>query len=168
MRIRAFVAIVIGSATLGLAAGYAVTGRWIWVMAILLVGLVWLTEPWHGGRWVATLAVLFFTAVAAVGILLGQTEFWLLTSLVAVLVAWDLDHFGNHLSDVSDVRGETDLIISHSRRLGFIAGLGWLLGVVALSVRIRLHFVLTLALALLIVIALSGTIRQMRREGGQE
>jgi hypothetical protein len=38
---------------------------------------------------------------------------------------------------------------------------------VALNVQVRLNFLLTLALAALIVIALSGAIRQMRRENAK-
>jgi hypothetical protein len=165
---RAFTPVVIGLATLGLAADYALTERWVWVGALLLMGLLWLAEPWHGGRWVATAALLFFTAVAVAGVLLELRTFWLFTSLVAALVAWDLDHFANYLSDAPDVHDKTGLINSHFRRLGFVAGLGWFLGVVALRVRLTFNFVLTLALALLIVIALSGAIRQMRRESEQD
>jgi hypothetical protein len=154
---------MIGLATLTLAAGYAFSGRWIWMTAILLVGLLWLTEPWHKGRWVATLALLLFPTIAGVGILLGISSFWLLTSVVILLVAWDLDHFWHYLADAPDTRDETELTTRHLRRLGFVAVSGWLLGIVALNVQIRLNFVLTLALAIVIVIALSGAIRQMRR-----
>jgi hypothetical protein len=155
---------MIGLATLGLAVGYATSGRWIWMTAILLVGLLWLTEPWHGGRWVATLALLLFSAVAGVGVLLGFSTFWLLTSMVIVLVAWDLDHFGNYLAEAPEIRNETELTARHLRRLGFVSVSGWFLGIVALNVQVRLNFVLTLALAIVIIFALSGGIRQMRRE----
>lgn len=164
---RAFTAAMIGLAALGLAAGYATSGRWIWMTAILLTGLLWLTEPWHGGRWVATLALLFFPAVAGAGVLLGYSAFWLLTSLVILLVAWDLDHFCNYLADAPDIPNETELTARHLRRLGMISVSGWLLGIIALNVQVRLNFLLTLALAALIVIALSGAIRQMRRENAK-
>jgi hypothetical protein len=165
---RIFVAVCIGMATLGLSAGYGLTGRWAWMTVILLIGLLWLTEPWHGGRWMATLALVLFTATAGVGVLLGLPAFWLLTSLVIALAAWDSDHFANYLADVPDIRNETQLTARHLRRLGFVCIPGWFLGIVALNVQVRLNFVLTLALALLIIIALSGAIRQMRQEGGQE
>lgn len=164
---RVFIAAMIGTATLGLAAGYAMSGRWIWMTAILVVGLLWLTVPWHGGRWAAALALLLFAAVAGVGVLLGFSTFWLLTSLVIVLVAWDLDHFADFLADAPDIRNEKELTARHVQRLGVVSISGWLLGIVALNVQVRLNFLLTLALAALIVIALSGAIRQMRRENAK-
>lgn len=165
---RALIAVVIGLATVGLAAGYVATERWSWVAIILLMGLLWLAEPLHGARWVATIGLLFFSTVAVVGVFLDLPTVWLLTSLVAVLVAWDLGHFAHYLDDVPEVRKEPELTVNHFRRLGIVAGLGWILGVVAINIHVTLDFVLTLALALLIVIALSGTVRHVRRESKQD
>ncbi len=161
---RTLIAVVIGLATLGLAAGYVATERWTWVAGILVVALLWLAESWHGARWVASSALLLFTGAAVVGVFLDLPTLWLFTSLVAVLVAWDLDRFANHLDDVPEVRDETALTTSHVRRLGVVTGLGWILGLVALNVRFTFDFVVTLALALLVIVALSRAVRQVQRE----
>jgi hypothetical protein len=164
MNLRTLIAVVIGLATLGLATGYAVTERWTWVAGISIIALLWLAEPWHGAHWVAALALVLFTGAAVVGVFLGLPTFWLFSSLVAVLVAWDLDRFANHLDDVPDVRDETALTASHIRRLGIATGLGWILGLFALNVRFTFDFVVTLALALLVIVALSRAVRQVQGE----
>jgi hypothetical protein len=165
---RTSIGIAIGLATLGLAAGYIMTERWSWVAGILVIGLLWLAEPWHGARWVPTMALLLFTVAAIVGVFLELPTVWLFTSLVAVLVAWDLGHFANYLDDVQEILNERDLTIKHFRRLGIVAGFGWLLGIVALNVRLTFDFVLTLVLALLGVIVLSSALRQVRHDNEQD
>ena len=162
---RRLTAVTIGLATLLLALDFALTARWGWVVAIAAAGLLWLTESWHGRSWMSTVGLIFFTTVAAAGVILRLPPLWLLSSLVGALVAWDLDHFSHYLSGAADIRDEAELMKSHCRRLAAVTGLGWCLGAVALSVRFTFDFVPALALGLLIVIALSGAIRYMRRAG---
>jgi hypothetical protein len=157
---------LVGLSTLGLALTYASAARWGWVAAIILVGLPWLTEPWHGQRWVATMGMLFFVALATAGAIMKLPRLWLFSILTAVLVAWDLDQFSHYLSAVDDVRNETQLIKGHGQRLGIVVLLGWLLSLVALRVQLTFHFILTLALSLLVVVSLSRAIRYTRRENG--
>jgi hypothetical protein len=147
-----------------LAASYAMVGRWGWVAAIMLVGLVWLSEPWHEQGWVSTLGLLALTGAAAMGVLLALPTFWLLSGLVAVLVAWDLSYFEQQLNAMEDVRNEGELMRTHLWRLGAVAGLGWILGVVALNIQLRFAFIWALLLAFLAVITLSQAVRHMRRE----
>jgi hypothetical protein len=159
-----FITALVGLSTLGLALTFASTARWVWVAAIMLVGLLWLTEPWHGGSWVSTLGLVFFIALTAAGAIMKLPHFWLFSTLTAVLVAWDLDQFSHYLGAVDDVRDETQLIKGHGQRLGTVVLLGWSLSLVALRVQLTFHFILTLALGLLVVVSLSRAIRHIRRE----
>ena len=161
---RGLIAGSIGLAVVILTAHFALGGLWGWVLAIALMGLCWLAEPWHGARWVSTVALFFFAAVSALASVWVLPAFWSLSSLVFVLVAWDLDHFAHYLGDVADVRNESELLRRHLRRLGLVAGLGWFSAVVTLRVRVTFDFVGALALGLLVIISLSGAIRQIRRE----
>jgi hypothetical protein len=106
----------------------------------------------------------FFAAVSALGSVWVLPAFWSLVSLVLVLVAWDLDHFARYLGDVADIRNESELLRRHLRRLGLVVGLGWLSALVALRVRVSFDFIGALTLGLLVIISLSGAIRQIRRE----
>jgi hypothetical protein len=159
-----FITALVGLSTLGLALTYASAARWVWVAAIMLVGLLWLTEPWHGGSWASTLGLLFFIALTAAGAIMKLPRFGLFANLTAVLVAWDLDQFSHYLGAVDDVRNETELIKGHGQRLGIVVLLGWLLGLVALRVQLTFHFILTLALSLLVIVSLGRAIRYARRE----
>jgi hypothetical protein len=153
-------------ATAALTVLFALDALWIWAVGIALMGLLWLTESWHGLIWVSTAGLLVFTTVVVMGAMFTLSPFWLLSSQVAVLVAWDLDRFAHYLDGVTDLRDKTGLVKGHLGRLGAVAGLGWLLGVVALNVRLNFDFHWTLALGLMLVISLSGAIRHMRRENG--
>jgi hypothetical protein len=157
----------IGLAMVALGASYALSARWGWVIATGFIGLLWLTGAWQGERWTSTMGLFFFAAAAVVGVVLRLPPLWLLSSLVAALVAWDLNHFMHYLSQVTDIRNERALIKGHLWRLGIAAGLGWLLGVVALSVQLTFDFIWALALGLLVITSLSGVIRYLRRESEQ-
>jgi len=161
---RSFIAITTGFATVALAAVYASAGMWVWVSAILLLGALWLLQSWRGQRWMPTLGLLSFTTAALMGAFFNLPSFWLLTGLVAALIAWDLDHFAAVLDDVSVIRNETSLKRHHFRRLGIVSGLGWLLGVAALNVRFTFGFSVTIVLGVGLVAAMSGAIRYIRRE----
>jgi len=161
---QSFITALVGLSTLGLALSYGSASRWVWVAALALVGLLWLTEPRHGARWVATFGLLFFVAMTAAGVIMGLPRFWLFSNLTAVLVAWDLDRFFHYLGDVDDVRNEAQLRKGHGQRLAMVVVLAWLLGLAALSVRLTFHFILTLALGLVVILSLSRAIRYTRRE----
>lgn len=164
---RIAIAIATGIATVVLAAVFAWAGMWGWVAAVLLLGVLWLAQSWHGQRWMPTLGLLSFTLIALMGAFFNLSSFWLLTGLVATLVAWDLDHFATVLDDVETIHNETTLKGRHFRRLGIVAGLGWLLGVAALNVRFAFGFSITVVLGLVLVASLSSAIRYIRREHEQ-
>ena len=157
---RRLLAVSIGLATLCLLAAFVPYGRQGWTLAIVLVGSLWLTAPLHGLRWVSTLALVFFAALAALGVLLERPSLWLLCGVVVALFAWDLGHFGDYLDDVQ-VCNRAELERAHLKRLGITAGLGWLLGALALGVRLRFDFTGALALALLLVLSLGLAMRRM-------
>jgi hypothetical protein len=157
----------VGLAMVALGASFALSTGWGWVIATGFIGLLWLTGAWQGQTGTSTMGLFFFAAAAAVGVILRLPTAWLLSSLVAALVAWDLHHFMHYLSQISDVRDKRALIKGHLWRLGIVAGLGWLLGVVALSVQITFDFIWALALGLLVITSLSGVIRYLRRESEQ-
>jgi hypothetical protein len=157
-------AIATGCATLILATLYAWAEMWVWAAAILLLGILWLAQSWHAQRWLPTLALLLLTLAVLMGAFFNLSSFWLLTGLVAALVAWDLDHFSSILDDAPDIRDEANLKRRHFQRLGIAVGLGWLLGVAGLNMRFTFGFSLTLLLGLVLIASLGGAIRHIRRE----
>ncbi|MCP4518841.1 MAG: hypothetical protein GY824_26895, partial [Delftia sp.] len=112
---RRLLAVSIGLATLCLLAAFVPFGRQGWTLAIIPVGLLWLTVPLRGVRWVSMLAWAFF---AALGVLLGRPALWLFSGVVAALVAWDLSYFGAYLDYLADAHDSTELVRGHLERLG--------------------------------------------------
>jgi hypothetical protein len=166
---RRLLAASIGLATLCLLAAFVPHGRQGWTLVIVLLGSLWLTTPLHGLRWASTLAWAFFVALAALGVLLGRPTLWLLCGVVAALLAWDLSYFSDYLDDVAKAHNgahleRAELERAHLKRLGITAGLGWLLGALALGVRLRFDFTGALALALLLVLSLGLALRRMGQE----
>ncbi len=158
---RRFFIVSVGLATLCLVTAFALRGHGEWTLATVIVSSLWLTESQHGLRRSSALSLSFFVAAAAVGVLLELPSLLLLSGVVAALAAWDLYYFGAHLDYMADVHNNTELVRGHIKRLGSTAGLGWLLGALALGVRLNFSFVVTLALALLIVVSLGLAMRRM-------
>jgi hypothetical protein len=154
----------VGVAGLALAVAFGLIDQWGWATTVLLLGVPWLTEPWHENRWVSTPTLFIYAGLAAVGVLLAASALLLLTGMVAGLVAWDLGHFRHSLRDVEDVRDEATLTQGHMWQLGLSAGLGWLLGAAALGLRLTFDFIGALILGILIIVALSGTVRLAGRK----
>ncbi len=164
---RKILALSVILATLGLATVFALTARWSWAVLIAAIGLFWLTLPWHGFGWAATVGFLSFTAAAALGVLLSLSPFWLLSSLIAALVAWDLGHFSDQLYNGANIRNEAAMARRHFQRLGLVAVLGWVLGLVALRVEFSFDFVWALALGLLVILSLSRVTRGLGSENDE-
>jgi hypothetical protein len=159
------IAIIVGA--LGLSILFALDTHLIWAVLMVVVGLFWLSEPWHGFAWAPTTALLFFTGAGSVGLVLSLPAFWLVTCLVALLVAWDLNNFSDYLDDVEDIRHRGELTKRHFRRLGIVAGAGWLLGVLALGIKLTFGFLWALGSGLLVIVSLSRAISRIGRASDQ-
>jgi hypothetical protein len=126
-----------------------------------LLGLVWIASLWQ--TWPSALTSLFLVSdvgLAAGGMVMGVAPGWILGSLIVILVAWDLSHFAQRLQQVEEE--DPALVQRHLRRLGLVSAVN--LGLVGLSlyVRIQLNLVLSLLLALLVILGLNRTIRRFR------
>ena len=78
----------------------------------------------------------------------------LLVAVLASLAYWDLEGFHQRLSRVDSTDATHRLEKSHIRRLFIVLGLGLVVSLVALSIRIDLSMVWAILLGLVIVISL--------------
>lgn len=161
---RNFALVGIGLATLLLALAYALNDSLIWALAITALGLFWLMGQWRSRAWVGSVGLSAFVGATAFGIWLGLPAGWMLVSIVATLVAWDLDDFSLRLGSVEHIGGEVHLKRSHLQRLLVTASFGLLLGVVALSIQLDLAFGWALLLGLLAIFCLGQAFRLLRQE----
>jgi hypothetical protein len=138
-------------AMVGLALGYEFSLLWLWVS----LGLLWLIGHYGPGEGASTMDLVIFIGAAGYGVWQERPAGWLLVSLVAALVAWDLDHFERRLRRARPETKEADLRRVHLQRLAVVAGLGLGLGWLALGVRVELSLGWAIVLSLLAIIGLS-------------
>ncbi len=148
------VSICIGLAVIGLVLGYNLSALWLW-LALGLWSLAGQRSRWG---WPASVSLVAFIGAAAYGIWQGGPAGWLLFSVVAALAAWDLDHFARRLQQTGQQEMALELQQAHLKRLALVAGLGLLLGGLALSLRIELNLGWACFLGLLTIIGLSRVI----------
>jgi hypothetical protein len=147
-----------------LAIGYGLHGWWLWTTGIGLLGVLWVLGYWRGWGWMASVGLVGFVAVDAVGLLLDLGIGWMVFGLVAALCAWDLHRFVLCLERVDRVEDERTMTQRHLGRLLAVAGLGLVLAFVAMRIQVRLTFLMALLLGLLAVWGLSRAVGFMRRE----
>jgi hypothetical protein len=128
------------------------------------LGLLWLIGQWRGWRWSASAGLISLTGLAAWGVWSQLPAPWLLFGLVAALAAWDLARFSQRLQQARQVIDEASLIWAHLQRLLIIAGLGLLLGEIALAVRLEFNLGWALLLGLLLILGLSQVTNLIRRQ----
>jgi hypothetical protein len=154
-----------GLSVLVLALGFALNDIWAGTAAVLAAGALWLLSQWRALPWASTAGLVAQAIAAAAAMLLGVGGGWPVLALVAALVAWDLDQFSQRMRAAGRVDDAPGQERRHIRRLLIVAGLGGLLGLVALSFQVRLSFGLALVLAVVMMLCLSMVIGYMRRAG---
>ncbi len=158
-----------GLSVFTLALGFALSGLWVGMGAVLAAGVLWLlgTLRTLGAQralpWASSAALVMLAAAAAVAVLIAVGGGWPVLGLVAALVAWDLDQFAQRMRAAGRVAGAPELERRHIRRLLVVAAIGGVLGAIGLGIRVRLSFELALLLAALAIVGLGIAICFLRR-----
>jgi len=147
-----------------LAAGYAMKGSWGWCVLIAVFGLFWLYAQRLGRGGIGSFGLFFFSVAATRGTFLDIKAGWLLLSVVAALLAWDLDYFLRRLRQAGRVEKSFSLELNHLKRLLAVGGLGLLFGGAALTVKLHLHLGWILLLGVISLFSLSKLINLLSRE----
>lgn len=153
-----------GLATAALALGYAGQSLWVGAGVGVAIGLLWLAGRWRGWDWTADSCLAGWVGTAAFGAWQGLPASWMLIGVVAALAAWDLDHFTARLRSAGAITPPAELTRAHLRQLAIVAGMGLLLGGMALGVRINLTFGWVMLVGALAIFSLSRLIRSGRNE----
>jgi hypothetical protein len=158
------VGISIGIATLLLALGYAMGGRWMGAATSVALGCLWLVGLWRGWTGMEALGLIGAVGIAAVGVWLALSTPVLLAGVVAALVAWDLDRFVQRTRNAGHVAEAAALTRAHLGWLLVVAGLGLALGAVAAGIQVPLSFGWALLLGTVAILGMSRAIRSLTRE----
>jgi hypothetical protein len=135
---------------------------WVPIIIGLTIGLQWAFMVWKGRR---TFAFDFLGLLAFLiyGVAIHLPTGWLLGSLVMLLAAWDLSEFSEHLARFDVSRVSPKLVQNHIFRLFYVAGVGLVVGGLALVIKVRLGFDIAVLLGLLVFVGLAGAVRFLRR-----
>jgi hypothetical protein len=155
---RLMTPICAGIAALALALGYASQALWAGAGICLAIGLLWLGSRLRGWDWAADPCLAGWAGMAAFGAWQGLPASLLLLAVVAALAAWDLDHFAARLRCAGVIAQRAELGRAHLRQLAIVAGIGLLLGAIALSLRVDLTFGWAILIATLAIFSLSRMI----------
>ena len=139
--------------TVCLAAGYAMHGWGIVVVAGASTGLAW----WLASKWPATLlpsaAFVISIAWGAVGLLTSAPVLLMILSAAFALASWDLVLFDHIVADnpISSTPTIALFQYRHYRSLALALGLGLLIVLVGRTIRVQISFVI---IGLLVLLAL--------------
>ncbi|HRV90797.1 MAG TPA: hypothetical protein P5526_01400 [Anaerolineae bacterium] len=153
--------------TLFIGLGYVLGFERYWQMGFVVAGagLLWLIGERKGRTGGPEVGLVTFVALAALGVYWGKPAIWMLFGTVAALVTWDVSLFSRRLALTGRIENETDLRRVHWQRLAATAGLGLLLGGLALGVAIPISFGGAVGLGLVAVVSLSWVVGSFRRKG---
>jgi hypothetical protein len=111
-----------------------------------------------------TFLSLFFLFIGSFsGLYFFQYSGLMLANMIAIIAAWDLEHFTRRVRTVQRVEEVHTLEKIHLARLGMVLGTGAVLGIASLLVRVKFSFGIAFVLGLLAVFGLSRTIIFLKR-----
>lgn len=163
MRKIALIVIAVVSISIGIPFG--INGQWWGVTACSLIGILWLLPTRFYSNFRSALCLFGFSFLGVLGFIFGHSPWLLLTDFVLLLVAWDLDHysylFHTYEQDQANRKMASSHFYAHLNRVGLLAAFGWLLGVVALNIRVQINFSFALLLILLVFLILRQVARSL-------
>jgi len=141
-----------------------VRAGWL-ILAVILVGAVWLVGDLKNYRWSGDMCFALLAVLDGVAMTTGFLPILLLLALIAGLVAWDLQRFLQRVYAAQYVNAREEMEQAHLRRLLVVIIPGFALAALPMLVRISLPFTAVLFLALAGLMLLSNAGRTLRRRG---
>lgn len=150
--------------TAAMAFGYALAGFPLISLVFVTAGALWFAEQQRVEHHLAGPVLFIFGAGGGLGFLLLIPGWLILISVIAMLGAWDLDHFLQRLGAVERVAYDTGLGQAHLRRLALVEGAALAAGLLALFVQAPVTFWWEVPLALLGIIGISRLVAYIRQQ----
>jgi hypothetical protein len=151
--------------TISIGIPFGINGQWWGVIACSLTGILWLLPTRFYSNLRTAMCLLGFSFLGVLGFLFGHSPWLLLTNFVLLLIAWDLDHYSyifyNYEQDQDNRKMARLHFYAHLKRLGLLAALGWLLGALAMNIRIQINFSIALLFILLVFLFLRQVARTL-------
>lgn len=163
MRKIALILIAVVSISIGIP--FVINNQWWGVIACSLIGVLWLLPTRSNSNLRSALCLFAFSFLGALGYLFGHSPWLLLTNFVLLLIAWDLDHYSYIFYKYEQDQANRKMVrlhfYAHLKRLGLLAALGWLMGAMAMNIRIQISFSIALLFILLVFLFLRQVARTL-------
>jgi hypothetical protein len=156
---RLFIAL----AALLLAVGFWVSGFLQISIALVTLVAIALVFLWRGWGWYLSILLVLYIVSAAAGFYVEVLPAWSLLGALAILLAWDLEHFASRIKKAARVESIASLTRAHLGRLGAVSLTSLLLVMLTYLIQVRLTFGIAVLLALLAILGLSQGIAYLRR-----
>lgn len=156
------VGIILGTGSLSW--GFAEVG---WIAAVrwtILIGLVWLVSLRAGWRWFASVGLLSFVFLSAVGLWLHLSLGWMLAGSIFALFAWDMSDFRYRLIFLTPDSNTRAMERRHLARVSLLSILG--LGIASLAMVTQLQFTFEwgVFLVAVVLVAMAQLVAWFRRQ----
>ncbi|MCB9098538.1 MAG: hypothetical protein H6632_03275 [Anaerolineales bacterium] len=140
--------------------GYVLGFQPYWQLAfgVMGAGLLWLLGEIKGRAGVPEAGLITLIGLAALGVYLDKPALWMLLGAVTALTAWDMSLFLRRMAQTGRVENEAAVRRAHWQRLAATAGLGLLLGGLALGLALPMTFGWAVLLGLVAVVSLSWVV----------
>ena len=138
-----------------LAAGYAMVGQWIALVAILLVFLAWLLARKWPSTWLPSTALVISVGLAATGLFAGAPPLLMILSATFALASWDQVLLDHTLTDRSSSAKTIVLFENrHDQSLAVALGLSLLIAVTGRMIRFQIPLGVMIILVILVLFSL--------------
>ncbi|HNT76590.1 MAG TPA: hypothetical protein PKH77_16380 [Anaerolineae bacterium] len=145
-------------------AAYALSGRTGQVLILLALGVWWLVGVYRKQPSLGNLCATGILLMVMIGALSDLPSGWLLVGTLALLAAWDMEHFYHRCHLVARIEASDDLERRHLGQLALILGIGAILAGLSLGVHLRLNFAVAVLLTLLAALGLRRLLSRLRRQ----
>jgi hypothetical protein len=126
-------------------------------LTIIVIGIFWGLSSFLSCKWVNSLSLAGFIAIAAIGTWLEVNLILLLVGVIGALIGWDLADFLFQEKLADRIDNEVRLVRVHFIRIAIITILGIGLSLLSRSIKMQITFAWALLLGMILVIALSRT-----------
>ena len=153
-------------ASLSLASGFAVIEAWMALPVILLWTILFIIGWKLNWKWVPGFLLLSGCILVGYVCFEGVKILWMMFTLSALLVAWDLQCLKLKFSQFPHLENGHLITMMHLRRLGYIIVSSYFLAILSQLINLKIAFGLTLILGLITFAGLNLVFGKLRTSGG--
>lgn len=137
-----------------LTAGFGIAGKWIGVLAAILMAPAWLFTRKNTDPWLPFLCLLASVGLAVAGTLIGASPFLMILSSAVALAVWDLTCLDSALKHNSFGEQTRRYQNKHIQSLALALGLGLFGALLGRFINLRFPFIIVMLLIVLTLFAL--------------